>query len=105
MGNRVATGRWELPVHTGHCAVEKLRMMEGANDGHGLLQIAMNRHRLGQRPEAVNGLRTAVEWINKRRQEAEKDAVLSFSFEKARPPLEALRQEAENLIEEKPRID
>jgi tetratricopeptide (TPR) repeat protein len=86
-------------------SLEKLRTMEGAQDGYGLLLIAMNRHRLGQRPEAVNGLRAAVEWINKRRQEAEKDAVLSFSFEKARPSLDALRQEAENLINGKPRID
>jgi tetratricopeptide (TPR) repeat protein len=80
-------------------SLEKLRAREGAYDGSGLLLLAMNRHRLKQRDAAREALRQAVEWIKERERQAEGNAALRFQFELMRPGLEALRQEAEDLLE------
>ena len=61
----------------------------------------MNRQQLKQREEARAALRKAVEWIDERKRQAEDNALLRFQYEMMRPAIEALRREAENLMEGK----
>jgi tetratricopeptide (TPR) repeat protein len=82
-------------------SLEKLQAQEGAYDGSGWLLVAMNRHQLKQREEARAALRKGVAWIEERRRQAEGNAVLRSQFELMRLTLEALRREAESLIEGK----
>ncbi|MCI0637794.1 MAG: tetratricopeptide repeat protein [Gemmataceae bacterium] len=81
--------------------LEKLKAMEGASDGSGLLLMAMNKHQLLQRVEARETLRKAVAWIEEYKRKAEGNAIVRYQYEMTRPALEALRQEAEKLIETK----
>jgi hypothetical protein len=59
----------------------------------------MDRHHLKQHQEAADALRKAVDWINTTQRQAEDNPVLRFQFEMMRPGLEALRREAERLLE------
>jgi tetratricopeptide (TPR) repeat protein len=63
------------------------------------LLIAMNRHRLKQRPEALAALRKAVEWIEERKRLAEDNPALRLQFERMRPAIESLRRETEKLLQ------
>ena len=50
---------------------------------------------------ARGALRKADEWIEEQKRKAEDNALLRIQYEMLRPTIEALRQEAENLIEGK----
>jgi hypothetical protein len=82
-------------------SLEQLKTREGAYEANGLLLLAMNRHQLNQPAEARAALRQAVTLIEDQKRKAEGDALLRFQWEMARPGIEALRREAEALIEGK----
>jgi tetratricopeptide (TPR) repeat protein len=89
---------------------DSLTSLETLKKGHELggsawLLVAMNRHRLGRKEEARTALRRAVEWIEEQDRKAEGNALLRFQYEMMRPALEALRREAESLIEGKEPAD
>jgi tetratricopeptide (TPR) repeat protein len=90
-------GDWQESL----ASLEKLKAKEGGLDGSGWLVSAMNLYRLKRREEARAALRKAVEWINERRRQAEDNPLLRFQFEMMRPGFDALRREAEHLIEGK----
>jgi|GEM_PF-2302801 len=73
----------------------------GALDGGGWFLTAMNLHHLRQPAEARAAFQKGVEWTAERQRQAEGDPVLRFQFELMRPALEALRREAERLLEGK----
>jgi tetratricopeptide (TPR) repeat protein len=82
-------------------SLEQLKAREGAFDGSSWLLVAMNRQQLKKRDEARAALRQAIAWIEEQKRKAEDDALVRFRFELARPAIEALRREAEALIEGK----
>jgi tetratricopeptide (TPR) repeat protein len=82
-------------------SLEKVKARENEYDGSAWLLLAMNRQRLAQKEEARAAFRNAIEWIDKRKREAEDNALLRFQYEMMRPALDALRREAENLLEGK----
>jgi tetratricopeptide (TPR) repeat protein len=82
-------------------SLEKLKAREGALDASGWFVSAMNLHQLKRGDEAKDALRKGVEWIEERQRQAEANALLRFQFEIARPAIEALQREAENLIQGK----
>jgi tetratricopeptide (TPR) repeat protein len=84
-------------------SLDQVKSRAGEHDATGWLWIAMNRQQLKQRAEAKNALRKAVEWIDERRRRAEDNAGLRLQLELMRPGLEALRREAEQLIDGKVR--
>jgi hypothetical protein len=86
-------------------SLENLKAREGGLDGSGWLLTAMDRHQLKEGEEARRALRKAGEWIAERQRQAEGDALLRFQYELMRPGLEALRREAEDLIEGKDPAD
>jgi tetratricopeptide (TPR) repeat protein len=90
-------GDWQESL----ASLENVKAKEGEFDASDWLLVAMNRHQLKQREEARSALRKAVEWIEERRRQAEDNALLRFQYEMMRPALDALRREAENLIEGK----
>jgi hypothetical protein len=79
-------------------SLEQVKALDAGFDATGWLLVAMNRHQLNQRAEARTALGKAVEWIKEQRRLAKGDALLRFEYERMRPALEALRQEAETLI-------
>jgi tetratricopeptide (TPR) repeat protein len=85
--------------HESLASLEKLKAREGGLDGSGWLVSAMDLYQLKRREEARAAFRKAVEWIDERRRQAEDNPLLRFQFEMMRPGLEALRREAEHLIE------
>jgi tetratricopeptide (TPR) repeat protein len=82
-------------------ALEKVKAKEGELVASGWFLSAMDLHQLKRREEARAALRKGVEWIDERRRQAENNALLRFQYEMMRPAIEALRREAENLIEGK----
>jgi uncharacterized protein HemY len=82
-------------------ALEKVKAREGGCDGSCWLLIAMNRQRLKQKEEARGALRKAVEWIEEQKRKAENNALFRFQYEMMLPGIEALKREAEDLIEGK----
>jgi tetratricopeptide (TPR) repeat protein len=82
-------------------ALEKWQPREGEFDGSRWLLVAMNRHQLKQKAEARTALRKAVEGIEEQQRKAEDNALLRLQYEMMRPGIEALRREAESLIEGK----
>jgi tetratricopeptide (TPR) repeat protein len=82
-------------------SLEKVKAREGAFDASAWLLAAMGRQRLGQREEARAALRQAGEWVEEQQRKAEGNALLRLQFEMMRPSIEALRREAEGLIEGK----
>jgi tetratricopeptide (TPR) repeat protein len=82
-------------------SVEKLKAKEGGLDANDWFLLAMDLHQLKRREEARAAFRKAVEWIEERKRQAEDNAVLRFQYELMRPAIEALRREAETLLEGK----
>jgi tetratricopeptide (TPR) repeat protein len=82
-------------------SLEKLKAREGGFDASDWLLAGMNRQRLGQHAEARAALRKAAEWVEERQRQAEGNALLRLQLEMMRPSIEALRREAEGLIEGK----
>jgi tetratricopeptide (TPR) repeat protein len=82
-------------------SLEKVKAKEGSFDASDWLLMAMDRHQLRQKDEARAAFRKAIECIDEQQRKAEDNALLRFQFEMARPGIEALRREAENLIEGK----
>jgi tetratricopeptide (TPR) repeat protein len=80
-------------------SLEQVKARNGDFDAVDWLLIAMNRHQLRQRAEARTALRKAVEWFDERKRQAEDNPVLRFQLETMRPAIEALRREAENLLQ------
>jgi tetratricopeptide (TPR) repeat protein len=81
--------------------LESVKAREGGFDASAWLLAAMNRQHLGQKAEARAALRKAVEWIEEQQRKAEDNAMLRIQYELMRPGIEALRREAEALIEGK----
>ena len=54
--------------------------------------------RLKRREEAKAALRKGVEWMEERKRQAEDNALLRSQYESVRPALDALRREAEDLL-------
>jgi hypothetical protein len=63
----------------------------------------MDRHHLGRKGKGRAALRNGVEWIEERKQQAESNAILQVQYEFARPAVEALQRDAENVREGKAR--
>ncbi|HEV3447081.1 MAG TPA: hypothetical protein VG099_20750, partial [Gemmataceae bacterium] len=82
-------------------SLEKVKMKEGGFAAMDWLLVALNRHQLKHHDEARAALRKAAEWMNEQQRQAEGNALLRFRLEMARPAIEALRREAEDLIEGK----
>jgi tetratricopeptide (TPR) repeat protein len=82
-------------------SLEKLKVKEGGLDASGWFLSAMDLHMLKRPDEARAALRKGVEWIEERQRQAAGNALLRLQYEMTRPALEALRREAENLIEGK----
>jgi tetratricopeptide (TPR) repeat protein len=82
-------------------SLERVKAGQGAITAADWLLVAMNRHQLKQRDEARAALRKAAEWMDEQKRKAEDDALLRFQLETMRPMIEALRREAEALIEAK----
>jgi tetratricopeptide (TPR) repeat protein len=82
-------------------SLEKVKGKHKGFDASVWLLAAMNRQQLKQREEARAALGKAVDWIQEQQRKADNDATLRFQYEMMRPGIEALRREAENLIEGK----
>jgi tetratricopeptide (TPR) repeat protein len=82
-------------------SLEKVKARDGAFDASAWLLVAMNRHQLRQKADARAAHRKAVEWIEEMQRKAEDNAVLRIQYEMMRPTIEALRREAENLLDGK----
>jgi tetratricopeptide (TPR) repeat protein len=82
-------------------SLEKVKAKEGGLDANDWFLSAMDLHQLKRRGEARAAFRKAVEWIDERLRQAEDNAVLRFQYELMRPAIEALRREAESLLEGK----
>jgi tetratricopeptide (TPR) repeat protein len=82
-------------------SLEKMKAKGGELDASDWFLVAMNRQQLQQRDEARVALRKAVEWIEELQRKAEGNALLRFRYEMMRPGIEALRREAESLIDGK----
>jgi tetratricopeptide (TPR) repeat protein len=82
-------------------SLDKVKAREGDFEALGWFLIAMNRHQLKQKDAARSALGKAVEWIEETQRKAEDNALLRIQFEMMRPSIEALRREAEQLIEGK----
>jgi Flp pilus assembly protein TadD len=90
-------GDWRESV----ASLDKVKAREGEFDASAWLLLAMNRQQLGQKADARDAFRKAVDWIDERKRQAEDNAMLRFQFELMRPSIEALRREAENLLQGK----
>jgi len=82
-------------------SLEKVKARENELDASGWLLSAMNLYQLERKAEARAAFRKAGEWIEERKRQAMDNAVLRFQFETIRPAIEALQEEAENLLEGK----
>jgi hypothetical protein len=82
-------------------SLEQLKLREGGFDASSWLLSAMDLYQLKRKEEARAALRQAAEWLAERRRQAEGNAVLRFQYEMMRPTIDALRREAEMLIEGK----
>ena len=82
-------------------SLDKMKAKGGEFDASDWFLIAMNRHQLKQKNAARSALGKAVEWIEEMQRKAEDNALLRVQFEMMRPSIEALRREAEQLIEGK----
>jgi tetratricopeptide (TPR) repeat protein len=82
-------------------SLEKAKDKENGFTASEWLLIAMNRHQLKQRDEAKRAMRMAADWLAEQERKAEDNALIRFQLETIRPHIEALRREAERLIEGK----
>jgi tetratricopeptide (TPR) repeat protein len=82
-------------------SLEKVKAKEKEYDASDWFLVAMNRHQLKQKDEARAAFRKAIDYIEEQQRKAEDNALLRFQFEMARPAIEALRREAETLIQGK----
>jgi tetratricopeptide (TPR) repeat protein len=94
-------GDWRDSLAT----LEKVKAREGELDASAWFLSAMDLHQLKRRGEARAALRKGDEWIAERKRQAEDNTLLRLQFEMMRPAIEALRREAENLIEGKDPAD
>jgi tetratricopeptide (TPR) repeat protein len=94
---RYRDGQWRDSL----AALDKVKTQEGDYDASAWLLVAMNRHQLKQKEDARAALRKAGEWMATQQRKAEGNALLRFQYETIRPSIEALKKEAENLIEGK----
>jgi tetratricopeptide (TPR) repeat protein len=82
-------------------ALEKVKAQEGGVDGSYWILSAMALQQLQRKEEARAALQKGVAWMDERKRQAENNALLRFQYDQIRPALEALRQEAEQLLEGK----
>jgi tetratricopeptide (TPR) repeat protein len=81
--------------------LEKVQAKEGGMVASGWFLSAMDLHQLKRREEARAAMRKGIEWIDERKRQAEDNALLRLQYEMVRPAIDALRREAENLLEGK----
>jgi uncharacterized protein HemY len=84
-------------------SLERVKAIEGGLDARGWFLNAMGLHRLGQREEARAAFQRGLEWVDALKRQAEVDAIFRLQYELMQPSIEALRQEAEHLIDAKVR--
>jgi tetratricopeptide (TPR) repeat protein len=82
-------------------SLERVKDKAGGLSARGWFLTAMSLHHLKRREEARAAWRKGVEWIDERQRQAEDNALLRFQYEMMRPAVEALRREAQDLIEGK----
>jgi tetratricopeptide (TPR) repeat protein len=82
-------------------ALDQLKARDSEYDASGWLLVAMNRQQLKHREEARTALRRAADWIAEQERKIEGNAQLRYQYEMMRPAIDALRREAEQLLEGK----
>ncbi len=87
-------GDWKASLSS----LETLKSKENGLDASSWVLAAMNRFRLGQKKEAREALRKSSEWMDDLRRKGESDPGQRLRYELARPGVEALRQEAEEMM-------
>jgi len=80
-------------------SLDKVKAEQGEFSAVDWLLVAMNRQQLKQRQDARAALRKAIEWLEEQERKAEGNPLLRLQYEMMRSNIEALRQEAVNLIE------
>jgi hypothetical protein len=90
-------GDWRDSLET----LERLKAGGGQFTAAGWFLVAMNRQQLKQKEAAKSALRSGVEWMAEQQRKAEEDPVIRFQYELRRPAFDALRREAQGLIEGK----
>ena len=80
-------------------ALDQVKIREGGWNAAGWFLVAMNRQQLDRKVAAREAYRKGLEWIEERKQQGEKNPLLRLQYETMRPAIDALRQEAERLIE------
>jgi tetratricopeptide (TPR) repeat protein len=84
-------------------SLERVKTIEGGLDARGWFLNAMGQYQLGQREEARAAFQKGLEWVDALKRQAEDDAISRLQYELIQPSIEALRLEAEHLINVKVR--
>jgi tetratricopeptide (TPR) repeat protein len=79
-------------------SLDTVKVKEGELDASSLLLSGMNLHRLDRKEEARTAVKKAVEWMDERSRNSQKDALLKMEYEFMRPAVEALLKEALSLM-------
>lgn len=82
-------------------ALETVKARSNGFTAHDWFLSAMNLHHLDRRGEAREALKKGDEWLAERRRQAEDNPGLRIQYEFMRPAVEALRKEAESLLDGK----
>jgi tetratricopeptide (TPR) repeat protein len=82
-------------------SLEKVKARAGELDAYGWFLSAMDLQQLKQGDEARAALRKGVQWIDETKRKAEGDPLVRVQYEAMRPDVEAMRREAEDLIDGK----
>jgi tetratricopeptide (TPR) repeat protein len=86
-------------------SVEKMKAMEGGPGASALFLSAMALHRLKRDGEAREAYRQGIRWVEEKQRQAEGDEAVRFQLETVLPAIEALRREAEAVLEGRPSTD
>jgi hypothetical protein len=79
-------------------SLEQFKAREGEFDATAWFLAAMNLHRLKRPGDARAAFEKGIAWIKERLRLARDNALLHFQFEAARPAIEALQREAEQVL-------
>jgi tetratricopeptide (TPR) repeat protein len=82
-------------------SLDNVKGREGDLDAGGWFLVAMSKHQLKEQKESRMALRQAIAWLEAFEKQAKFNAVLRFQLEMMLPGLQALRREAETLIDGK----
>ena len=85
-------------------SLDTLKAKRGEFDASDWLVSAMNLYRLNRKEEARAAVGKAVDWMEETSRRAQGDALQRMEYEMMRPAVESLLREAQNLIDEEPRI-